>query len=162
MALAVCPPMPSRRPAILSTPQCARPPARNAPQVADVKKFAQDNKVNLRLIELDVPSEKSIEAAIHQIVAEQRRLDVLMHNAGAYGFRTGGSVDAGGNWPNSTTSTCSAPSGIKNRKQRMRSSMGRRSHGLTEPDMRRIAVQPWMPSHQEIKRTQLLRRFYEA
>jgi len=82
VALAVCPPMPSRRPAILSTPQCARPPARNAPQVADVKKFAQDNKVNLRLIELDVPSEKSIEAAIHQIVAEQRRLDVLMHNAG--------------------------------------------------------------------------------
>src|SRR4029077_540402 len=55
---------------------------RNAPQVADVKKFAHDNKADLRPIELDVSSEKSIEAAIRQIVAEQGRLDVLMHNAG--------------------------------------------------------------------------------
>src|SRR5258708_2454689 len=56
---------------------------RNAPQVADVKKFAHDNKVDLRPIELDVSSEKSIEAAIRQIVAEQGRLNVLMHNAGS-------------------------------------------------------------------------------
>src|SRR5438034_7780288 len=55
---------------------------RNAPQAADVKKFAHDTKVDLRPIELDVSSEKSIEAAIRQIVAEQGRLDVLMHNAG--------------------------------------------------------------------------------
>src|SRR5258708_22793263 len=55
---------------------------RNAPQAADVKKFAHDNKVDLRPIELDVSSERSIEAAIRQIVAEQGRLDVLMHNAG--------------------------------------------------------------------------------
>src|SRR5260370_2504687 len=55
---------------------------RNAPQAADVKKFAHDNKADLRPIELDVSSEKSIEAAIRQIVAEQGRLDVLMHNAG--------------------------------------------------------------------------------
>src|SRR6202049_62562 len=58
------------------------PAGRNAPQVADVKKFARDNKVDLRPIELDVSSEKSIEAAIRQIVAEQGRLDVLIHNAG--------------------------------------------------------------------------------
>ena len=55
---------------------------RNAPQAADVRKFAHDNKVDLRPIELDVSSEKSIEAAIRQLVAEQGRLDVLMHNAG--------------------------------------------------------------------------------
>jgi NAD(P)-dependent dehydrogenase (short-subunit alcohol dehydrogenase family) len=55
---------------------------RNAPQVEDVKKFARDNKVDLRAIELDVSSEKSIEAAIRQVVAEQGRIDVLMHNAG--------------------------------------------------------------------------------
>src|SRR3981081_162002 len=55
---------------------------RNAPQAADVRKVAHDNKVDLRPIELDVSSEKSIEAAIRQIVAEQGRLDVLMHNAG--------------------------------------------------------------------------------
>jgi NAD(P)-dependent dehydrogenase (short-subunit alcohol dehydrogenase family) len=55
---------------------------RNAPQAADVKKFAQDNTVDLRPIELDVSSEKSIDPAIRQIVAEQGRLDVLVHNAG--------------------------------------------------------------------------------
>src|SRR3984893_1820612 len=55
---------------------------RNAPQAADVKKFAHDNQVDLRPIELDVSSEKSIEAAIRQIVAKHGRLDVLMHNAG--------------------------------------------------------------------------------
>src|SRR5271154_1497425 len=55
---------------------------RNALQVADVKKFAHDNSLDLRPIELDVSSEKSIESAIRQIVAEQGRLDVLIHNAG--------------------------------------------------------------------------------
>src|SRR6266403_200106 len=55
---------------------------RNAPQAADVKKFAHDNKVDLRPIELDVSSEKSIEAAIRQTVAEQGSLDVVVHNAG--------------------------------------------------------------------------------
>src|SRR5712691_2980973 len=55
---------------------------RNAPQAADVKKFAQDNKVDLRPIELDVSSEQSIEAAIRQIVQENGRLDVIVHNAG--------------------------------------------------------------------------------
>ena len=54
----------------------------NAPQVADVNKFAQENNVDLRPIELDVSSEKSIETAIHQIVTEHGRLDVLIHNAG--------------------------------------------------------------------------------
>jgi NAD(P)-dependent dehydrogenase (short-subunit alcohol dehydrogenase family) len=55
---------------------------RNAPQAADGKKFAHDNQVDLRPIEMDVSSEKSIEAAIRQIVAERGRLDVLIHNAG--------------------------------------------------------------------------------
>src|SRR5258708_31349243 len=55
---------------------------RNAPQAADVKQFARDNEVDLRPIELDVSSEESIEAAVRQTVAEQGRLDVLLHNAG--------------------------------------------------------------------------------
>ena len=53
---------------------------RNAPQAADVKKFAQDSTVDLRPIELDLSSEKSIGPAIRQIVAEQGWLDVLVHN----------------------------------------------------------------------------------
>jgi NAD(P)-dependent dehydrogenase (short-subunit alcohol dehydrogenase family) len=55
---------------------------RNAPQAADVEKFARENNVDLRPIELDVSSEKSVEAAIGQIVAEHGRLDAVIHNAG--------------------------------------------------------------------------------
>jgi NAD(P)-dependent dehydrogenase (short-subunit alcohol dehydrogenase family) len=55
---------------------------RNAAQVADVEKFATDNHVDLRAIELDVGSQPSVDAAIAAIVAEQGRLDVVVHNAG--------------------------------------------------------------------------------
>jgi NAD(P)-dependent dehydrogenase (short-subunit alcohol dehydrogenase family) len=55
---------------------------RNAAVVADVERFARDNKVDLRALELDVGSQASADAAIAQIVAEQERLDVVMHNAG--------------------------------------------------------------------------------
>jgi NAD(P)-dependent dehydrogenase (short-subunit alcohol dehydrogenase family) len=55
---------------------------RNAPQVEEVKKFAKENTVDLRAIELDVASQASADAAIHQIVAENKRLDVVIHNAG--------------------------------------------------------------------------------
>jgi NAD(P)-dependent dehydrogenase (short-subunit alcohol dehydrogenase family) len=55
---------------------------RNAAQVADVEKFAKDNSVDLRAIELDVGSEESVDAAIARVVAEQGRLDVVIHNAG--------------------------------------------------------------------------------
>ena len=55
---------------------------RNAVAVADVEKFARDNNVDLRPLELDVGSQASADAAIARIVAEQGRLDVVMHNAG--------------------------------------------------------------------------------
>jgi NAD(P)-dependent dehydrogenase (short-subunit alcohol dehydrogenase family) len=55
---------------------------RNAAQVADVQKYAKDNQVDLRAIELDVGARKSVDAAIAKIVAEQGRLDVVIHNAG--------------------------------------------------------------------------------
>ena len=59
---------------------------RNAAVVADVAKFARDNKVDLRTLELDVGSQDSADAAIAKIVAEQGRLDVVMHNAGHMSF----------------------------------------------------------------------------
>src|SRR6202795_4875466 len=59
---------------------------RNAPQVADVEKYARDNNVDLHPIELEVGSQASADAAIAQIVAEQGRLDVVMHNAGHMSF----------------------------------------------------------------------------
>jgi NAD(P)-dependent dehydrogenase (short-subunit alcohol dehydrogenase family) len=47
-----------------------------------MSKFARDNGVDLRTIELDVGSQQSVDAAIAKIVAEQGRLDVMIHNAG--------------------------------------------------------------------------------
>src|SRR5712671_7091496 len=55
---------------------------RNAPQVEEAKKFAEDNNVDLRTIELDVASQASADAAIQKIIADNKRLDVVIHNAG--------------------------------------------------------------------------------
>jgi NAD(P)-dependent dehydrogenase (short-subunit alcohol dehydrogenase family) len=55
---------------------------RNASQVESVKQFAAENNVDLRAIELDVASQDSADAAIKQIVGENNRLDIVVHNAG--------------------------------------------------------------------------------
>lgn len=55
---------------------------RNAPQVQEAEKFAKENDVELRTIELDVASEQSANEAIKTIVEEHKRLDVIVHNAG--------------------------------------------------------------------------------
>ena len=55
---------------------------RNARQVKAIQKFAAENNVDLRAIELDVASQPSADAAIQTIIAECGRLDVVVHNAG--------------------------------------------------------------------------------
>ena len=55
---------------------------RNAPRVAEVERFAAENAVDLRPIELDIASQASANAAIETIIAAHQRLDVLIHNAG--------------------------------------------------------------------------------
>ena len=55
---------------------------RNASQVEGAKKFSEENGVDLRTMELDVASQESVDAAIHQIVEDHGRIDVLIHNAG--------------------------------------------------------------------------------
>ena len=55
---------------------------RNAQQVEEAKMFAKDSKVDLRTIELDVASQASVDAAIQKVVGENKRLDVVIHNAG--------------------------------------------------------------------------------
>jgi NAD(P)-dependent dehydrogenase (short-subunit alcohol dehydrogenase family) len=55
---------------------------RNAPQVEAAAKFAKENNVDLRTIELDVASQSSADAAIQQIVSDNGHLDVVIHNAG--------------------------------------------------------------------------------
>ncbi len=54
----------------------------NAARVDEAKRFSSENNVDLRTIELDVLSEESVNAAIQKIVAENGRLDVVIHNAG--------------------------------------------------------------------------------
>jgi len=52
------------------------------PQVEAAKKFAAENKVDLRTIELNVASRESVDGAIQRIVIENGHLDVVIHNAG--------------------------------------------------------------------------------
>ena len=55
---------------------------RNAPQVAELQKFAKDNKIDLRAIELDVQSQDSVDRAVAKIVSTHGHIDVVIHNAG--------------------------------------------------------------------------------
>src|SRR5882762_2337455 len=59
---------------------------RNASQVAEVARYAADHGVDLRTVELDVASDQSAEAGIAKIIADNGRLDVVIHNAGHMSF----------------------------------------------------------------------------
>ena len=59
---------------------------RNAPQVADVEKYAKDHGVDLNAIELDVGSQESVDAGVAAIIEKHGHLDVVMHNAGHMAF----------------------------------------------------------------------------
>jgi NAD(P)-dependent dehydrogenase (short-subunit alcohol dehydrogenase family) len=55
---------------------------RNAAQIEAAREFANENKADLRTIELDVASQESVDPAIQEIVRDNGRIDVLIHNAG--------------------------------------------------------------------------------
>jgi NAD(P)-dependent dehydrogenase (short-subunit alcohol dehydrogenase family) len=55
---------------------------RNAPQVKEIERYATENSVDMRPIELDVLSQQSCDAAIQEIISKNGRLDVVVHNAG--------------------------------------------------------------------------------
>ncbi|MBP2488883.1 SDR family oxidoreductase [Rhizobium leguminosarum] len=59
---------------------------RNAPAVADAAEFARDNNVDLRSVALDVASDASVVSGIARIIADEGRLDVIIHNAGHMSF----------------------------------------------------------------------------
>lgn len=59
---------------------------RNAPQVAEVARYADEHRVDLRTVELDVASSDSVDAGIARIIADNGRLDVVIHNAGHMSF----------------------------------------------------------------------------
>ncbi|MDX8147852.1 SDR family NAD(P)-dependent oxidoreductase [Lentzea sp. BCCO 10_0061] len=55
---------------------------RNSAAVAELRTFGAENKADVHSVELDVQSQESADAAIASIIADQGRLDVVVHNAG--------------------------------------------------------------------------------
>lgn len=55
---------------------------RNAPKVRELRDWSFAQGLDLRAVELDVLSQASADAAVARILAEQGRLDAVMHNAG--------------------------------------------------------------------------------
>jgi NAD(P)-dependent dehydrogenase (short-subunit alcohol dehydrogenase family) len=55
---------------------------RNAQAVRQMAEFSLDNQADLRPLELDVQSQASVDEAVARVMAEQGRIDVLIHNAG--------------------------------------------------------------------------------
>src|ERR1700704_2722776 len=55
---------------------------RNAPQVKEIERYANEHSVDLRPIELDVSSQESCNGAIQEIIEKTGHLDVVIHNAG--------------------------------------------------------------------------------
>jgi NAD(P)-dependent dehydrogenase (short-subunit alcohol dehydrogenase family) len=58
----------------------------NADKKKKADKYSAEKGVDLRVIELDVQNQASADAAVAQIIGEQRRIDVLIHNAGHMSF----------------------------------------------------------------------------
>jgi NAD(P)-dependent dehydrogenase (short-subunit alcohol dehydrogenase family) len=59
---------------------------KNVAAAAEVARDAAEHGVALRTVELDVSSSASVDAAIAKIIADNGRLDVVIHNAGHMSF----------------------------------------------------------------------------
>ncbi len=57
-----------------------------ADKVREYAAFGQEKGVKLLTVELDVSSQESADAAVKQVVADQGRIDVVIHNAGHMTF----------------------------------------------------------------------------
>jgi len=55
---------------------------RNAKTSAEMAETSKRDRVELRLVELDVQSDPSVNAAVETIIGESGRIDVVVHNAG--------------------------------------------------------------------------------
>ena len=55
---------------------------KNAKTVEEIAGVAKEKGVDLRTIELDVQDERSVEAAVGEIMREHGHIDVIVHNAG--------------------------------------------------------------------------------
>ncbi|MBB3309518.1 NAD(P)-dependent dehydrogenase (short-subunit alcohol dehydrogenase family) [Rhizobium sp. BK196] len=59
---------------------------RNRPQVEAVEAFSKQNGVDLKVVELDVASDVSVEAGIAKVIAAEGHIDTIIHNAGHMSF----------------------------------------------------------------------------
>ncbi|CAA9446898.1 MAG: short chain oxidoreductase [uncultured Rubrobacteraceae bacterium] len=55
---------------------------RNQKAAADARGYASSNNVALRTVEMDVSDQDSVDGAVAEVVSEQDRIDVVVHNAG--------------------------------------------------------------------------------
>ena len=58
----------------------------NAEKAEKARRYAVEHGVDIRPVELDVQDQGSIDAAVAQVIADQGRIDVLIHNAGHMTF----------------------------------------------------------------------------
>lgn len=59
---------------------------RNATKAEQASAYSAKHGVDLRTLELDVQDQASVDAAVGRVIAEQGRIDVLIHNAGHMAF----------------------------------------------------------------------------
>jgi NAD(P)-dependent dehydrogenase (short-subunit alcohol dehydrogenase family) len=55
---------------------------RNAQSAATARRYADEHGVTLRPVEMDVSDQASVDGAVATVLAETRRIDVVIHNAG--------------------------------------------------------------------------------
>ncbi|WP_030750967.1 SDR family NAD(P)-dependent oxidoreductase [Streptomyces griseus] len=55
---------------------------RNAPRVAELAGLATAEGIDVRSVEMDVQDQASVDAAVARVLAEQGRVDAVVHNAG--------------------------------------------------------------------------------
>lgn len=58
----------------------------NASKMAAAKAYAKEHGVDIRTVQLDVQDQASVDQAVATIIADQGRIDVLIHNAGHMSF----------------------------------------------------------------------------
>ncbi|KAL8826634.1 MAG: hypothetical protein Q9191_003682 [Dirinaria sp. TL-2023a] len=63
-----------------------RSAAEESASIRDTLDFAQENKVDIRPVELNVLQTDSVQSAISHIIKETGRIDVMVHNAGRMTF----------------------------------------------------------------------------
>src|ERR1700754_5363889 len=55
---------------------------RNSKAAATARRYAEENGVTLRPVEMDVSDQASVDCAVARVLAEAPRIDVVIHNAG--------------------------------------------------------------------------------